>query len=98
MKLDISEKEGILTGRISGRFDTLAAKEVDMKPFLDNADKTLCFDCTEMDFISSAGLRHFLALYNECRAKGGSIVLKGIVPDVMRVFKVAGFTSFFTFE
>ncbi len=98
MKLTIIEKENVIESKIVGAFDTAATKTVDMQPLLDNADKKIVFDCSEMEFITSAGLRLLLALSKECLNKGGSIVLKGVAPAVMRVFQVAGFTQFFTFE
>lgn len=98
MKLTIIEKEEMIEGKIVGAFDTAATKTIDLQPFMNNADKKIVFDCSEMEFITSAGLRLLLSLSKECLDKGGNIVLKDVDPAVMRVFQVAGFTQFFTFE
>jgi anti-sigma B factor antagonist len=55
-------------------------------------------DCTDLDFISSSGLRLFLALRKETIAKGGSITIKGVSPEIKQVFTITGFYSLFIFE
>lgn len=98
MELNFRESDGIVYGSFDGRLDTMAAQDTDFSEFLANADKKIVFDCTNLTFISSAGLRQFLALFKECRAKGGSITLKTVSPSVMRVFQVSGFVNMFTIE
>lgn len=98
MELNFRESDGIVHGTFTGRLDTAAAQVTDISGFLANADKKIVFDCTNLEFISSAGLRLLLALYKESRAKGGSITLKSVRPSVMRVFQVSAFTHMFTFE
>ena len=98
MNLTIKEQDETIVTRISGRFDTAAAQEVDMQPLIQLADKKIIFDCAEMEFISSAGLRQLLTLYRECKAKNGEIVMRNVAPGVMRVFQVAGFKPLFAFE
>lgn len=98
MELNFNESEGIVRGTFTGRLDTAAAQVTDISEFLANADKKIVFDCSKLEFISSAGLRLLLALYKECRAKGGSITMKSVCPSVMRVFKVSAFTNLFSFE
>ncbi|MDO5447303.1 MAG: STAS domain-containing protein [Prevotellaceae bacterium] len=98
MDLNFKELGGIVYGEFNGRLDTAAAHATDINEFIDNADKKIVFDCEKLEFISSAGLRILLALYKECRKKGGSITLKSVVPSVMRVFQVSGFANMFTIE
>ncbi len=96
--LNYREIDGVVYGTLSGRLDTVASQTVDISEFTANADKKILFDCSELNFISSAGLRILLALYKECRTKGGSITMKSVSPSVMRVFQVSGFTSMMSFE
>ena len=91
--LDFKEINGVVYGTLSGRLDTVAAQSTDISEFIANADKKILFDCSELNFISSAGLRLFLILFKECRGKGGSITLKSVSPSVMRVFQISGFTN-----
>ena len=96
--LNFREIDGVVYGTLSGRLDTVAAQSTDISEFIANADKKILFDCSELNFISSAGLRLLLNLYKECRGKGGSITLKSVPPTVMRVFQVSGFTTMMAFE
>ena len=96
--LNYQEIDGVVYGNLSGRLDTVATQSTDISEFIANADKKIVFDCSELNFISSAGLRLLLALYKECRIKGGSITLKSVSPSVMRVFQVSGFVNMMAFE
>lgn len=96
--LSYREIDGVVYGTLSGRLDTVAAQSIDIGEFIANADKKILFDCSELNFISSAGLRMLLSLYKECHAKGGSITLKSVSPTVMRVFQVSGFANMMAFE
>ena len=98
MELHFSESNGIVYGKFKGRLDTMAAQNTDISDFLSNADKKIVFDCSNLEFISSAGLRLLLALFKESRSKGGSITLKSMNPIVMRTFQISGFVNMFSFE
>ena len=88
-----NEIDGVVYGTLSGRLDTIAALSADIGEFIANADKKIVFDCSELNFISSAGMRLLLSIYKECRSKGGNITLKSVSPSVMRVFQVSGFAD-----
>lgn len=99
MTLEIIEANGTMTGILSGRLDTAASQQfaTDMQPLLDNADKPIVLDCTALQFISSSGLRLFLSLRKATMTKGGSVTLKGLLPEVKQVFDITGFTALFAF-
>jgi anti-anti-sigma factor len=46
-----------------------------------------------MEYTSSQGLRMFLMLQKSVMARGGSLVLKGMQPQVKEVFDITGFSS-----
>ena len=100
MTLEITQKEDQVVAKLIGRLDTAASQQfsVDMQPLMDNADKKILMDCTDLDFISSSGLRLFLALRKETIAKGGSITIKGVSPEIKHVFTITSFYSLFIFE
>lgn len=99
MTLDIKENNGTLTGILNGRLDTAAsvAFATDMQPLMDNADKAIVLDCSQLQFVSSSGLRLFLTLRKATMAKGGSVTLQGVLPEVKQVFDITGFTALFQF-
>ncbi|MBR1872278.1 MAG: STAS domain-containing protein [Bacteroidales bacterium] len=89
------------TAFLKGRLDTAASLDVQKtleENLLPKADKTLTIDCTDLEYISSSGLRIFLMLRKEAGAKGGKIVVKGISDDIRKVFMMTGFINLFSFE
>ena len=89
-----------MIGKIIGRLDTSAAQKFanDIEPLIDNADKKIYMDCSELEFISSSGLRLFLSLRKATMSKGGDMTLVGITDAVKQVFTITGFYSLFKFE
>lgn len=91
-------KEGEqLVAQLSGRLDTAAAVEVtpDFQALAEQAAKHIILDCSELEYISSSGLRLFLALRKESAAKGGKLQVRAINADIRQVFMMTGFISLF---
>ncbi len=97
MEIFITEKGSTMTAKLTGRLDTPAAAEVSQKvqPLLDNADKTIVLDCSEMTYISSSGLRIFLTIRKAAVAKGGKVVVEGLSTEIRQVFMMTGFLQLF---
>ena len=55
-------------------------------------------DCTEMNYISSSGLRVFLSMHKEVTSKNGKLIIKNLQPLVKHVFDMTGFSQIFNFE
>lgn len=100
MTLDIKNEGGTMVACPCGRLDTAASVQFakDMEPLIENADKTIIMDCSDLEFISSSGLRLLLTLRKASIAKGGKVIIRGISPDIQQVFTITGFTSLFEFE
>lgn len=98
MVIDIQELNGGMTAFLDGRLDTPAAikAQQDMAPLMENADKEITLDCTKLEYISSSGLRIFLALRKETAAKGGKVIIKNINDEIRKVFMMTGFFNLFT--
>jgi anti-sigma B factor antagonist len=97
MKLETSEDNGILTVRLEGSLDGKTAPEAreQLQRFL-AANPKLILDLTNVDYLSSAGLRLLLVLYRELSARKGKLVLLGVSQDIRTVMSHTGFLSFFT--
>lgn len=100
MTLTITESENTMTGVFNGRLDTAAAAQIakEMQPLLDHADKDIVLDCTNLEFISSSGLRLLLTLHKAAKANGKVVTLKGVSDNVMEVLKITSFLSLFSIE
>jgi len=99
MKTTIQEQDGKLIAILEGRLDTSAAPETEtaMSPLNDCEGKNIIIDCTNLEFISSAGLRIFLGLLNTAEEKGSHIYIKGLTDNVRAVFAMTGFIHLFEF-
>lgn len=86
--------------KLGGELDIVAtANQVDeLNKVLALADQALEMDCSELEYISSAGLRFFMQLKHESDAKGGSIRVTHLNEDVADIFRMSGFQNIFQIE
>ena len=96
MKIEKALENGKLTVRPFGRIDTVTAPEFAAAIALDGV-KEVVFDLADVDYISSAGLRVFLATHQKMTAAGGGMVLIRVRPIVREIFDIVGFSDVFTF-
>jgi anti-anti-sigma factor len=83
-----------LEGRIA--VDTTAQVESALTALLDEGVVNLIVDMGAVSYISSAGLRVFLTALKRVKAQDGGLALVNLIPNVAKVFKLAGFTKIFT--
>ena len=92
------KKENDNTLTLAGRLDTVTAPELentlsDLLPGIDH----LVLDLTDLEYISSAGLRVILKAYKTLASKGG-LKLTGVKESVQEVFDITGFSDFLVIE
>ena len=83
---------------VSGRLDTQTAPELENE--LDSVLaglKELTFDFTNLEYVSSAGLRVILKAQKAMNAQG-SMKLTGVNDSIMEVFDITGFLDILTIE
>ena len=97
MKINLVNEGEQLVAQLSGRLDTAAAVEIapDFQALAEQAAKHIILDCSQLEYISSSGLRLFLALRKESAAKGGKLQVRAINADIRQVFMMTGFISLF---
>lgn len=97
MELKITNNGGVVTAEFKGRLDTLAASECGslLTPLRENADKEIILECRELEYISSSGLRIFLGILKDVKAKGGSLILKNVNKEIRNIFSITGFHKLF---
>lgn len=100
MNVRIEEIDGNVVAILEGTLDTAAAAETEktMSPLNDVEDKDIVIDCTDLAYISSAGLRIFLGILQNAQARGGHVYIKGINDNVRAVFTITGFSNIFEFK
>ena len=68
-----------------------------MRPLNNVEGKDIIIDCTNLAYISSAGLRIFLGILQNTKEKGGHVYIKNINDNVRTVFAITGFSNIFEF-
>ena len=83
-----------------GRLDTAAAPDTEkaVKPLFDCVAHDIILDCTDLEYISSSGLRIFLNILKNAKAKGSHVFIRGINDSIQKVFKMTGFYNLFEFK
>ena len=83
---------------VSGRLDTVTAPalEAALDEIFGNI-KALILDFSELEYISSAGLRVILKAQKAMTGKG-SMKLIGVNDNIREVFEITGFTDILTIE
>jgi len=84
---------------LEGSLDTSTAAETEkaMNPLNDVEGKDVIIDCTDLTYISSAGLRIFLGILQNTQEKGRHVYIKGINDKVRAIFTITGFSNIFEF-
>ena len=98
MKSSICYENDTCTVAISGRIDTLTSPELEsvFREIEPKAQKVV-FDMTEVEYISSAGMRVLVTVHREMAPKGG-LVLKNPTKNVMTILNLTGFNKVLNIE
>jgi anti-anti-sigma factor len=99
MKITIKEIDGNVVAILEGSLDTAAAPEAErvMDPLNNVVGKDIILDCTDLEYISSAGLRIFLGILQNAEDRGGQVYIKGLNENVRATFVLTGFNNIFKF-
>lgn len=98
MTIDKNVNGSELTMKLKGRLDTTTAPmlEADLKQSISGVEK-LIFDFTELEYLSSAGLRVLLAA-QKVMNKQGEMVVRNVNDTIAEIFEVTGFADILTIE
>ena len=86
-----------LTVTLSESLGAIAAHELEASLADLGGIEELIIDLAAVEYISSAGLRVLLLLHKKMSAQG-KMKVKNVLPGIMDIFKMAGFTKFLTIE
>lgn len=97
MEINTGKKDNVLVISLKGKLDAVTAAEFDKKleSLLAEGEKALIINFSELEYISSAGLRCILALAKQLKEKGGKMTFAGLKGVVKDVFELSGFCSIF---
>ena len=82
--------------RLTGRLDAAEAEKA--RKSLDALSGPLVLDCSELDYVSSAGIGLLVETYKRLHLAGQTLRLVNLLPRVRNVFAYAGLDRVLTLE
>jgi len=64
---------------------------------LNGSEQTILLDLSELEFADSTGLRFLIDTKRKTEASGKKLVIGRVSPPVLKLFEMAGLTSFFEY-
>lgn len=97
MTLELSHTYDIATIRLPSRLDTNTAPDAerDLTRFIAYTQENVLFDCSEMTYISSIGIRVLLICTKNLMKSGRKVSFCCLTAHVREVFTIGGFTKIF---
>jgi anti-sigma B factor antagonist len=98
MKVEKKKSEkGIEILQVSGRIDPSTSNQLEeeINAALSTGQSKLVLNLSEVEFISSTGLRIFLTALKKVKAQNGDVKICCMNSNVEKIFKIAGFVSLF---
>lgn len=98
MNITTTNHEGTTVLSINGRLDTSTAPELEhaINKEIEQGNRKILLDFSQVSYISSGGLRVLLATAKKLKNLGDKFGICSLQPEVLKVFKLAGFTSIFS--
>jgi anti-sigma B factor antagonist len=98
--LDITtqNREGATIVSVNGRIDTATAPALEqaINKEIEAGGRKVLLNFSQVSYISSGGLRVLLATAKKLKNPGDRFGICGLSPDVLKILKLAGFTSIFS--
>ena len=95
MTIKKEKTDDTLRVEIEGSVDAVTAPELERELLPELSDvKSIIFDMKDMDYISSAGLRVLLKVYQITSVKQSPIILENVRDELMYIFNDSGFAKF----
>lgn len=100
MNVSVEKRDRMLFASVHGKVDASNAAdfEKEIMSKLDENCRKLHIDISDMEYISSAGLRVFLRLKKSMNAREGSLAVEGANEVVYETFMITGFLDLLGIE
>lgn len=99
MEISITQADDKATVAITGKLSVATSPELEAAVHgLPQDTGNIEMDLTNLEYISSAGLRVLVATEKLCASRGGKMRLLHPIDEVMEVFDMTGLADVFTIE
>ena len=92
MQVTTQRQGPVLVVALHGSLDVITSPEAEkaLQEQLDKGERSFILDLAKLDYVSSAGIRMFLAFLKRLKAAGGQVRFSGLIKPVRQVFDIAG--------
>ena len=97
MEITVTQQAGVCILSICGRVDSLTSDEVEavLDEQIRKGEVRLVADLSQVDYMSSSGLRSLLTSLRHVRQRHGDLSLAGLHSSLHQMLELAGFTNIF---
>jgi len=97
MEINVQKNDSTNVIALSGRLDTTNYGDLEKKLFelIENNEIKIVVDCSDLEYVSSSGLRIFLMGLKKINAVNGRFVLCGLQDNIKEIFEISGFSTVF---
>jgi anti-sigma B factor antagonist len=98
MEIKTQNREGATILSVNGRVDTSTAPVLEhaINREIETGNRKILLDFSSVSYISSGGLRVLLATAKKLKNPGDRFALCSLSAEVLKILKLAGFTSIFS--
>lgn len=98
MTINVKRSDDQILITMTGSLDTVAAELVDaqIRDVETNVTKPIIIDCTELDYVASAGLRLLIRIRKAASVMNQTVTLLNVNANIMEVLRVTHFDKMFT--
>jgi len=97
MKIEATQQAGVCIVSVSGSVDSLTSDEAEsfLDQQIERGETRLVLDLTDVNYMSSSGLRVLMGTLKSTRQHKGDLYLAGLQNHIHELLDLAGFTSIF---
>lgn len=96
MTINKKNENNIVTFSLAGRLDTITAPDLEAS-FQEETSKNIVMDFSQLEYISSAGLRVLLKIQKTVQSSG-SLIIRNVSDTIKEVLDITGFSEILTIE
>ena len=100
MDITINKQDDRLVVALIGDFDNAASTKAQhsLAPVFECDDCDILIDCSQLEYISSSGLRILLSIFKHTHGNGHAAILKGMTDEVEEAIDMSGLMDLFPIE
>ncbi|URA09129.1 STAS domain-containing protein [Thermospira aquatica] len=95
--VDVEKKDNITIIRVSGRLEINQALELEetINSRINQGEKFFIFDLGDVHYLSSSGIRVFIATMRQLKENNGRMILANLTPNVHKTLKIVELDGLF---